>query len=147
MVSIEYIAGFFDGEGYIVITKAKHRRIEGAHRYWLTIQFTNTHKEVMEEIHKVVGGSMIFHKGDKGLKPHYRVTLYCREAYGCLKLMLPYLIVKKKEAEWAIKFQESVRSWRSGGMLSPLTETEANFQEQCHLTIKLMHGGKIAATN
>ena len=140
MVSIEYISGFFDGEGYIVITKAKHRRIQGAHRYWLVVQFTNTHKEVMEEIHKVVGGSLIFHKGQNGLKPHYRVTLYCREAYECLKLMLPYLIVKKKEAECAIKFQDSMRAW---GSRIPLTEREANFQEQCHLTIKSMHGGKI----
>ena len=147
MVSIEYISGFFDGEGYISLHRCnrKRLRVDGRYRYWLIVQFTNTHKEVMEEIHKVVGGSMLFHKGDKGLKPHYRVTLYCREACKCLKLMLPYLIVKKEEAECAIKFQESMRPWRLHVGV-PLTEAEYDFQAQCHLTLKLMHGGKVTAT-
>lgn len=98
----------------------------------------------MQEIHKVVGGSMLFNKGQNGLKPHYRITLYCNQAYDCLKLMLPYLIVKKKEAEIAIKYQESLRTYGSG---MRLTDAETDFQEKYHLMIKLMHGGKIVTTN
>jgi len=62
MVSLEYIAGFFDGEGFISIQKASHKSHSGS-RYWLTASFCNTHKGVLEEIQKVIGGNVIFHKG------------------------------------------------------------------------------------
>lgn len=136
MLSLQYIAGFFDGEGHIRITKTKHKTLPNIYKYYLVIQFTNTHKEVMEKIHQVVGGSLTFNKGNHGLKPHWRVTLYTNKAYECIKILLPYLVVKKLEAECAIKFQESLRPYGSGG---GLTEEELNFREECHLLIKSMH--------
>lgn len=136
---LAYIAGFFDGEGYVTISKASNRSKSGS-RYWLIASFTNTHKGVLDEIQKVVGGKVIFHQGNKGLTHHYRLTFYSRQANDLMKKITPYLIVKKPEAEIAIKYQNGIRQVGSG---RGLTESELAFQDQCYQEIRSYHGNKM----
>jgi LAGLIDADG endonuclease len=137
MVSLEYIAGFFDGEGFISIQKASHKSHSGS-RYWLIASITNIHKGVMEEIQKVVGGKILFYNNNytqnKGCGYHHRLTLYSKQAYVFIQTVLPYLVVKKEQALIAIKYQESHRSCGSGRGLSV---EELVFQEDCYNQLRL----------
>lgn len=110
MLSYEYIAGFFDGEGHIRIGK----KSPGGHSrspYCLIASMANTHRGVLDEIQKVTGGQVIFHKGTKAQwNPHYRLTFYTQQAYNFIKAVQPYLIVKREEADLAIAFIEHIKS-------------------------------------
>ena len=143
MVSLEYIAGFFDGEGYIAIQKASERSHSGS-EYWLIASMVNTHEGVLNEIQKVTGGRVIFHKGQNGCKHHYRLTLYSTRAHAFLKLIHPYLIIKKQEAEIAFKYYERNKTHR-GSM--GLTQEQITFQELCYVEMKALHGSKIRLAN
>ena len=140
-ISLQYIAGFFDGEGFVTIQKAS----TGSHshaRYWLIVSMSNTHRRIIDEIQKMIGfGRVIFHKGDRGRKPHYRLTFYSRQAFIFLKLKYPYLVVKKREAEIAFKYYE--KNHRLPHLRANLTVEQVDFQQECYLAIKNLHGNKI----
>lgn len=58
-LSYEYIAGFFDGEGYIAISKAS----PGGHSrspYYLVCSMANTHPTILSEIQKTMGGQVVY---------------------------------------------------------------------------------------
>lgn len=141
MTSLEYIAGFFDGEGFISIQKASHRSHSGS-RYWLIAAISNTNKYVLDEIQKVVGGNVMMykHKFRDGIGYHYRLTFYSRKAYEFIKLIQPYLKVKREEADTAIAYQESLRPY---GSRIPLTNDELCFQDKCYNDIKDRHGNRV----
>jgi len=69
---LAYTAGFFDGEGTIVIGKrepAKKRR-EKSSSYYLHVSLANTNKNIMEWLTRQFGGSIILKKqGKKNWKP------------------------------------------------------------------------------
>lgn len=136
MVSLEYIAGFFDGEGTVLIQKASPKSHSGA-RYWLVISIYNTHRGVMDEIQKVVGGHVIFHAGGSQRKAHYRLALYTRQAYHFLKAVQPYLVVKREQADIAIAFAEYTTKFRYCGIRHK--PDIIAFQEKCHAEIKRRH--------
>ena len=139
MTSLEYIAGFFDGEGYVTISKASSKCHSGS-EYWLVVSMANTHKGVLDEIQKLIGGNVIFHKGDKGCKHHYRLTLYSKRAYEFLMLVYPYLIVKKREAEVAFRYHSRNRTHRGP---KGLTLEQIGFQDLCYQEMRALHGNKI----
>lgn len=139
MVSYEYIAGFFDGEGYIQIAKKAPNSHSGA-PYWLTASMANTHKGVLEEIQKVIGnGKVIFHQGTNGWKTHYRLTFYTLQALNFIKLIEPYLIIKKEEARLAIEFAEHLKSRHYG---LKLTEEELTVRHDYYLKMKSLKGNR-----
>lgn len=140
MVSIEYIAGFFDGEGFCTISKASAKSHSGS-RYWLVASIANTHKGVMDEIQRTIGyGNVIFHKGDKGWKNHYRLTFYSAKALDFIRLIYPYTIVKKPEIELAVKYMDRDRS-HHGPVRHPAEALM--YQEECYTQMKALHGNKI----
>lgn len=111
---LSYLAGFFDGEGCIFIQKIKSlqkSRVGGIRhcpnlRYRLTVQLTNTNQEVMDWVKSI--GWYVHER--KNLKKQWKRCwvgrLHDIRAYEFLKLVLPYLKVKKDEALLGIKFQD-----------------------------------------
>lgn len=144
MVSLEYIAGFFDGEGYIQIAKAKDKSHRGP-RYFLHTSICNTYKTVLDECQTVTGGVVRYYKNSfsrsNGCGYHYRLDMTQTIAYSFLKSVLPYLVVKKEQAEIAIRFKESLRPH---GSRKPRTDEELAFQDKCYEDIKSKHGNKPA---
>jgi len=139
MVDYSYIAGFFDGEGYINIQKKTPNSKSGS-PYWLLISMANTNKQVLDEIQKLIGGTVLFHKGSQGKRFHYRLSLYNKQAYEFLISVREFLIVKQKEADIAISFQESLRPH---GSRIPLNSEELLFREKCRVEIMSLHGNRI----
>jgi hypothetical protein len=111
-VNVAYMAGFFDGEGHISIAK----RASGTGS--LTVQVCNTNAEVLEGFRSVYGGAV--NDVTRNHKPTWKWTVCSSAASDFLRDVLPYLIVKREQAEIAIRFQDLLRP--KGG--APLTDDE-----------------------
>ena len=104
---LAYIAGIVDGEGYIGIS-ADHRKRNPNRPCWrLRVTVTNTNEWLMQFL-KFSFGGIIDLKRSSSLKPCYNWTLCRSNAAEFLKLILPYLRLKRPQAELAIKFQASI---------------------------------------
>ena len=117
-----YIAGFMDGEGTITISKARNKA-KTAHIKEFNLRpfiiLGNSNKEVVEWLCDTTGLGMIY-GGGKPFKKHWSVIwrwqVTSNQARELLNDILPYLIVKKEEAELALslpimisrKFDQSI---------------------------------------
>ena len=110
---IIYLAGLFDGEGYVSIGK-------NSNKPYLLPQFgiANTSKDVMEWLVSNFGGKYYkVHTGRKTTVPGGEViekyelawrTNRVSDIYLLLKALLPYLIIKKKEAEEVFEYVSGI---------------------------------------
>ena len=138
MVSYEYIAGFFDGEGHITISYDSKKN-----NYFLVCSIANTNKQVLDEIQKVTGGHVIFHKGSEHRHPHYRLSFYTKQAYDFIRAIHPHVIVKRMECDIALEFVKSLRP--TGQNHYKLTAEELEFRERCKQQIMALHGNRMEA--
>jgi hypothetical protein len=100
MISWEYIAGFFDGEGFIQIS------VRGRNRQtYLKIGFSNNDEDVLKEIQEVTGGKIWQNRRKNPRhKPSYLLNVIGLQARAVLLNMLPSLRIKKRRAELALEF-------------------------------------------
>lgn len=114
-IDIAYIAGFFDGEGSIFISKSRKQ-------YFLTVSISNTDKSVLESIQRIMGGSLSKSPDKRENCSHlFRLRLYCDEAKKFLEKILPYLKIKKEQAKLSIEFQSKMKK---GKLTMPKEEQE-----------------------
>lgn len=100
-IDIAYMAGFFDGEGSISIM----RRAKGK-PYWLRVQLGQANKWILQLIQFQFGGSLFHNRPRENRREAWQWSASANIAMGFLKCILPYLKLKKGEAEIAIHFQE-----------------------------------------
>lgn len=102
-----YIAGMIDGEGTISISQF-HRN--GGITLIPYIKIGNTNKDVITYLHERIGGNaQTRHRpGNDHHKPcYYTVTSSGARVLGLLPEILPYLIIKRKQAELLMEFCQS----------------------------------------
>jgi len=109
---LSYMAGFFDGEGSIYITKTLNKR-SGNYVYILGIGCSNSEREPIDILHNMFSPYRKTHTHTYGRKSTYKDCYIwvatSNVALNFLKIIEPYLLVKKKQAMLGIKFQE----WRN----------------------------------
>lgn len=135
MLSIEYLAGFFDGEGYITFSS----RSGGKSTRYLVIGVSNCNKNVIDAVQESFGGSShVMHKPkpERGHRGSWQWKCCSNVAYDLLIQMLPYLIVKKEEAEIAIEFQQRRRANKNLGMSRSLSDIDREIDNQLWLKLK-----------
>lgn len=102
MLTLDYIAGFFDGEGYITSSSPRYPR--------LLIGIENTDLRILEDIAAELGGGVKRRSPRSNEKPVWRTRwewhLCGRKAADVLKVLLPHLRVKREQAEIAMRFQD-----------------------------------------
>ncbi len=101
---LAYTAGFIDGEGSIQIRNKKNR-----HQHSVRMEVKNTNLDVLMYLKNLFGGSIqcrIYQ--NKNHKQAYSWTLSNLSAVNFLKSILPFLRIKKSQAELAIEFQSTV---------------------------------------
>ena len=129
MLSKEYIAGLFDGEGHVSITVTQRR---GQTDPKLCVKLTNTHLPVMDMVKDQYGGVYYI---PRKIKNHYlqvyQLSLNVTESKRFLTEMLPYLVIKKRQAELALEFSNTI--YRRGK--KPVTAEEKQLREE--LMIKM----------
>ena len=100
-----YFAGILDGEGHITIVKTSPSH--GGHHVIL-VQVGNTHRGLIELFGARFGGRVngpYQPERDKPRKPMFTWRVTNAKAEGVLRTLLPYLLVKRQQAELALEFR------------------------------------------
>jgi hypothetical protein len=124
-ISLEYMAGFFDGEGSIVISKRHFKHANGDRAPWFTLVvcLVNTHLPIIEAFRSrfadVESRKKLYRMDKYVSKPAKHGNRKCYVWHAAsdvaedfLKAVYPYLIVKKAEAELAFEFRNHVRKYQ-----------------------------------
>lgn len=121
-----YIAGFFDGEGSISILRTYHGKYDV-----LRVNLTNTHRPVLLWIQGAVGG-LLGEKIDRyRVKRCWVLSFVSKQAEDFLKMLLPWLIIKKESALAALKYRKTfTRQWGMPGMPSGLRRRRASLVQK-----------------
>ena len=106
-----YLAGIIDGEGTIRVNRTTHRHYVGQdYQYDAAISVGMTNRNVIEILSKYLGAKMYIERVPENRKQIYRwVVSGNRIIPKILKKILPYLIVKKKQAELVLMFCEGYK--------------------------------------
>lgn len=124
-LSKQYIAGLFDGEGHVSITWSERR---GQKCPKLCVKITNTYLPVLLSMKELYGGSIYSNKKQKeSYLRCFVLSLTVEQSKVFLIDLLPYLVIKRKQAEIALKFAETV--YRRGK--KPITDAEKKIRECC----------------
>ena len=131
---LSYIAGFLDGEGSLVVGKYPKGGRELSYRSFMTV--VNTYLPIVEWIQSRVGGKVMV-QDPTGKNPYSKLTCYVLtfspgEIRRVIPRLLPYLIVKKKQAEVLLAFLERQASNAS----APVSVELLEFYEQCYQRLK-----------
>lgn len=111
--SIEYFAGIFDGEGWFSIHRARAGRHSREFSFQLYAGLAIRDHVVVNHLKREFGGSIQFHNLSARNPKHSDVWRWVAVSTNALmfaKKVIPHLIVKKKQAEAAIQFQEAMRA-------------------------------------
>lgn len=99
-----YIAGFFDGEGSVLL----YRRSKNIA---LRATFANTKRSILEWIQETIGAGNIVtttHANSKHATSHL-LLINSQAALSFLEQVLPYLHIKAEQAQVAIDFQQRLK--------------------------------------
>lgn len=101
---LAWAAGFFDGEGCIYVAKSKNDKLRHGIRYEIRITVSQVDVIPLKVLISLFGGSL--HKRSKGTKHIYNWYLNGASALKVLEKLLPYLVLKNKEAKIALRFKK-----------------------------------------
>jgi hypothetical protein len=111
MLSKEWLAGFFDGEGCVYL-QASFRRNRKLPRFSLQVCITQNDQNILEKIKSEYGGQVYKHSG----KRCYRWRVVSVSALKFLEVMLPYVLIKKEQVVLAIQFAKTLRHENLGSI-------------------------------
>lgn len=101
-LSLQYIAGFFDGEGYVGIHTLKEKY------FHVRVIIVNTNLKILQMIQDQFGGTIIQRKRVRNNKPTYALSFSGSFAKIFLKSILPFLIEKRGQTIIALQLADSL---------------------------------------
>jgi len=113
-VTKAYAAGLIDGEGYIGISHQTSGRAKNSN-YQLKVAISMTTKQSVEFMKTHFGGNYYIKPLVEKHKPLFMWAISGDNASQVLRLILPYLQVKKQQALLAIKFRDEWQSQKDRG--------------------------------
>ena len=142
---LAYMAGIIDGEGYISLARRNSKRNKSGIRYDIQVGVTNTNKWLLETFRFAFGGSIS--KKKKGYEKSLPSSQDCfnwqvgnKQALIVVRTLLPYLRLKRPQAELAIEFCVTLsESYRSGGVPQEIMV----IREAQHILMKKLQKGGI----
>lgn len=135
-----YIAGIFDGEGHVSIHRTSPLKSTHAPVYYLEVGVTNTDRDLIEGLLSEHGGYV----GRTGIRGQHRTDAYRWRLTGppaakWLRTMIPFLRIKRRQAEIGVAFADSVAVRRRG---KPLTDDEIAERETLCTALKMSRNNK-----
>lgn len=136
---IAYIAGLIDGEGTIRMQKFIENKWNP--KYTPSISFVNTNLEVINLVGEFLKAPPFTHASNSGFKRNkicYKVQKSGAKAtVEPLQKLLPYLRIKKKQAELVLKYCKDYKPKQGCGIKGNYrTEEENLFRESIYQQIK-----------
>jgi intein/homing endonuclease len=135
MTEIEkaYIAGFFDGEGSASIMRAKHKDCRFGFSFSPVVYIANTNLDILKEIQKMIAAGSIYHcKKVAHHKNAYSLHIHGQHAKDFLKMISPYLKIKKEVAKEVSDFASVIKGQHR-------TASEFNSQQLVFNRVKLLN--------
>lgn len=132
---IPYLAGLFDGEGSVILTRRfKYDRNRVKRKSFVVyVTISNTHKEVIDFVKNTFGGSVYSRERattDK-IRCNYRCWVWVASnlvAYKVLKALYPSLIIKKEEAREILEYID--RNFQKGRKARAFARHNSNMHEK-----------------
>ena len=109
---LAYFAGLFDGEGCVNVSEVKPRPGKYSPTFQTLAQVSMTDRKSLDLLLSSFGGNVRL-VTKKGSRPIWVWRVYHKAAKRFLEAILPYLIVKKPQAELLIELEKGV--WGRGG--------------------------------
>lgn len=110
---LSWIAGFVDGEGCVTINAKKNIRIPPC--YVPVLAVSNTNLKILKTFLKIlrpINGSLFLHRPQgQHHKESHRIQYVGQNCRDVLKLILPYLKLKKRVADLVLNFPKRRRSY------------------------------------
>lgn len=105
----EYFAGLFDGEGCITIARGRTRgSVRPSFELRCIVNMTTPGLGALTALHRTYGGYLTRHCRRKGVLSEQQSWVATgAPAAAFLTRVLPYLLVKRDEAEYALEFHEA----------------------------------------
>ena len=117
MISLEYIAGMFDGSGSVRIDKVIKR---GRTAFQSIVTISNMNQGIIEKIQEKVGGKINSYHRRSAYRREYFLVMHGKKGASFLNQVMPFLVVKKEHAQLFLEFVETLRSNHHGERLSTL---------------------------
>ena len=142
---IIYLGGLIDGEGYLGIVKGNPRRSMVSPTYNVRLSIASTSEKIMNWlISNFDGYFSIKKKYSNKHKVSFTWSIGDKKLYPLLKKVIPYLIIKQKQAISVIDFMDNKQSSFKGQLWKKLDKEELSFRENHYLFLrKLNHRGPI----
>lgn len=142
-----YLAGIVDGEGYVGIKKTDNRNDCVNPQYHERIQIRMVEEGCIKLFKNIFGGN--YYKETHHSKYSKR-PLFCYQASDKLaskivKILLPYLCIKNRQAKLILKLRKSKDSkesrLRGSSARRPMKPEIVNYRESLYQQIKQIHKG------
>lgn len=117
-----YLGGAMDADGWFCIRRVPAK--PEAHRYNTTyfvfIGFCQIQEEIPRLLHKEFGGTLQLRnrqeqrrRKSNGWKPNYYWVATSQQAHNAIKVLLPFLRIKRRQAELCLELQDSINEHKS----------------------------------
>lgn len=121
---LAWAAGFIDGEGYLGISS--HKNTKGTTSYSGVVSVCQNKIEPLLFLQRILGGAVAKHKqcnNVRNCQPYiYTWTTYSWKAQVALEALLPYLVLKKQQAQIVSGWQSNKMNCRGGRRQIPSAE-------------------------
>lgn len=142
---IAYLAGLVDGEGYVGIKKTHGRKDCVNPQYHERIQIRMVEEKAIKLFKNTFGGN--YYRETEHSK-YSKKPLYCYQATdklaaGIIKILIPFLLIKKRQAEFILqlrKSKEDPESYKRGSPARrPMKASIIKHREYLYKQIKIIH--------
>lgn len=133
---LAWAAGFFDGEGWVMVTR---KRSGDRMRFGLQVAVGQTSLEPLEKFQVWFGGRIHRLVDRPRSHPVWQWRVGSWMARAVLQQLLPFLVVKRAEAETAIRFQDWMdrpRQRDASGHRVTLSTEDIRLSEQFRIEIR-----------
>lgn len=114
-----YIAGLIDGEGSFgvwIYVSRQSKRPEGSHYLRRYVTVSNTHEPTIRWLHGECGGHVVrIKRHDPRHKPGWQLYVHDKQAVVLALRVLPYLRIKRRQAEIIVEISQLKRVFGGGG--------------------------------
>lgn len=148
-----YLAGLIDGEGSFVIQKTAVEKIAKScksktTKYLAYFCIGMVDKAPLELIQETIGSGKVYEERVPERRSIWRIRFAGRiKLMPFIKNLLPYLIVKKKQAELMLEFCENWSSPKNeNGKRAQVSEKELQRREDAYLKMRKLNAVGAAAT-
>lgn len=141
MASVEYLAAFLDGEGYLALARIPRRH---SHEYCVRVTISNSNRRILEELREAWGGILITVPPRKVTWKTEHVLIWTNAAAArLLARVSPHLRIKSEHAAALHDFLTHLRKCRRArdglGRLLPLSLRELEIREGFYRRLRLLN--------